>query len=106
MTAIQCLKDGDSIISGSYDKKLCVYSLSDKKLKYTLPSNKSSIIGISLNSTGSKLISCSLENNAINVWQIVRAESQESLGRVETIFLEQVIENNTMICSMVSSVLK
>ena len=75
VTAIQCLRDGETIVSGSYDKRLCVYSLSERKLKYTLPTNKSSIMGLTLNSQGTKLISCCLENNAINIWQIVRAES-------------------------------
>lgn len=60
------------MISGSYDKKLCVYSIPERKLKYLLPSNKSSIAALTLNSNGNKLISCCLENNAINIWQIVR----------------------------------
>lgn len=75
------------MISGSYDKKLCVYSFHERKLKYTLPSNKSSVTALNLNSNGSKLISCCLENNALNIWQIVRSNNMDGLSKVETIFL-------------------
>lgn len=48
------------MISGSYDKKLCVYSYYEQKFKYTLPSNKSSVTAICLNSNATKMISCGL----------------------------------------------
>jgi WD40 repeat protein len=60
VTAIECLRDNDHIISGSYDKRLCVYSICEKKIKYTLPNNKNSVTALTLNSNGSKLISCCL----------------------------------------------
>lgn len=60
VTAIACLRDSEHMISGSYDKKLCVYSFHEQRMKYTLPSNKSSVTAICLNSTGTKLISCGL----------------------------------------------
>ena len=66
------------MISGSYDKRLCVYSFHERRLKYTLPSNKSSVTAICINSNASKMISCGLENNVLNVWQIVKDAS--SLG--------------------------
>lgn len=53
-----------------------------------------------------KLISCCLENNALNIWQIVRSTNLDGMNRVETIFLEQVVENNAMICSVVASALR
>lgn len=70
------------MISGSYDKKLCVYSFHEQRLKYTLPSNKSSVTALTMNNNGSKLISCCLENNALNIWQIVRANTIEGVSKV------------------------
>ena len=77
------------MISGSYDKRLCVYSLTERKLKYTLPSNKYSVTALTVNCNGNKLISCCLENNSLNVWQIVRSSNNnigfggaEGLGKV------------------------
>lgn len=72
VTAIACLRDGEHMISGSYDKKLCIYSFHEQRPKYTLPSNKSSVTAISLNSDGTKMISCGLEDKMLNIWQIVR----------------------------------
>lgn len=69
-----CLRDNEHMISGSYDKKLCIYSFHEQKLKYTLPSNKSSVTAICLNADGSKLISCGLEDKMLNIWQVVRKD--------------------------------
>lgn len=82
MTAIVDLEDGQSIVSGSYDKRINVYNLISGRIAYNLPTNKSSVTGIVLNCKGSKMISCGLDNT-LNVWQIVRGVS----GLVETMFL-------------------
>jgi WD40 repeat protein len=101
VTCILDLGDGVHIASGSYDKKINVYSLLQGKVAYNLPTNKSSVTGIVLSSRGTKMVSCGLDNS-LNVWQIVR--NKQSL--VETMFLERIIQNNTMICSFVGSVLQ
>ena len=59
------------MVSGSYDKKICVYNYWERGLKYTLPSNKSAVTGIIINADGSKMVSCGLDNT-INVWQIIK----------------------------------
>lgn len=62
------------MVSGSYDKKICIYNYREKKLKYTLPSNKSSVTGMVINNDGTKMASCSLDNT-INIWQIVKRDN-------------------------------
>ena len=73
MTAIVDLLDGQSMVSGSYDKKINIYNLKTGKISYNLPTNKSSVTGIVLNSTATKMVSCGLDNS-LNVWQIIRTQ--------------------------------
>ncbi len=47
------------------------------------------------------MVSCGLDDT-LNVWQIVRGAGKV----VETLFLERIIQNNTMICSLLSSTLQ
>lgn len=104
VTAIVDLQDGQSIVSGSYDKRINVYNILSNKLIYNLPANKSPVTGIILNCRGNKMISCGLNDNTLNIWQVVRGGNG---GRVvETMFLERIIQNNTMICSLVGSLLQ
>ena len=85
VSAIACLRDSEHFISGGYDKKICVYSFHERKLKYTLPSNKSSVTAICINSDGSKMISCGLEGNVLNIWQVVKSSTHvlPSLYRIK-----------------------
>jgi WD40 repeat protein len=99
VTSIVDLQDNRSLISGSYDKTLNVYSLNEGKILYNLPVNKTQVTNILLNSNGSKMVSCGLDNS-LSVWKIVRNASHI----VETIFLERIIENNTLISAIVASV--
>jgi WD40 repeat protein len=102
VTAIVDLQDNRSMVSGSYDKTINVYNLnSEGKILYNLPVNKTSVTGILLNCTGSKMISCGLDDT-LNVWQIVRGPNR----LVETMFLERIIQNNTTICSLIASTIK
>jgi WD40 repeat protein len=82
VTCILDLGDGVNIASGSYDKKINVYSLLQGKIVYNLPTNKSSVTGMILSARGTKMVSCGLDNS-LNVWQVVR--NKQSL--VETMFL-------------------
>lgn len=101
MTSIVDLQDNRSIVSGSYDKTINVYDLnSEGRVAFNLPVNKTSVTALLLNCSGSKLISCGLDDS-LNIWQVVRGA-----GRiVETVFLERIIQNNTMICSLAASAL-
>lgn len=101
VTCIVDLGDGLHMASGSYDKKINIYNLQQGQVAYNLPTNKSSVTGIVLSARGSKMVSCGLDNS-LNVWQIVR--NKQNL--VETMFLERIIQNNTMICSFVGSSLQ
>jgi hypothetical protein len=102
VTAIVDLQDGRGLASGSYDKTINVYSLANEgKLAYNLPANKTSVTALLLNSNATKMVSCGLDDT-LSVWQLIRGSS----GVVETMFLERIIQNNTMVCSLVASVLR
>jgi WD40 repeat protein len=73
VTSIVDLCDGQTIVSGSYDKKINIYSYRKDSLLYNLPNNKSSVTGIILNSSRNKMISCGLDN-CLYVWSIVRRQ--------------------------------
>jgi WD40 repeat protein len=95
------LGDNRSLVSGSYDKTINVYNInSEGKILYNLPVNKTSVTAILLNCSGDKMISCGLDN-IISVWQVVRGNNRI----VETMFLKNIIENNTTICSIITSIL-
>lgn len=68
---------------------------------FNLPVNKSSVTALLLNANGNKLVSCGLDDS-LNVWQVVRGSGRA----VETLYLERIIKNNTMICSLTASVLQ
>lgn len=80
VTAIVDLLDGQSMVSGSYDKKINVYNLKTGKISYNLPTNKSSVTGIVLNNTANKMVSCGLDNS-LNVWQIIRSQQTNNVHR-------------------------
>lgn len=102
VTSILDLQDNRSLISGSYDKTINVYNLNNEgRVLFNLPVNKSSVTALLLNSNGNKLVSCGLDDS-LNVWQVVRGSGRA----VETLFLERIIQNNTMICSLAASVLQ
>jgi WD40 repeat protein len=101
VTAIVDLQDNRSLVSGSYDKAINVYNLNeDGKMMFNLPANRASVTAVILNSNGNKLITCGLDDT-LSVHQIIRGANRQ----VETIFIEREIQNNTMICSIVASVL-
>ena len=101
VTSILDLGDGVHIASGSYDKKINVYNLMQGKVVFDLPTNKSSVTGLVLSARGTKMVSCGLDNS-LNVWQIVRSKQ----NIIEAMFLSKVIQNNTMICSFVGSMVQ
>lgn len=69
-------------MSGSYDKKINIYNLSQNKLSFNLSKNKSSVTGIVMSARGSRMVSCGLDNT-LNVWQVIR----NNQGIVESMFL-------------------
>ena len=100
VTSIVDMLDNKCVVSGSYDKCINVYNINNEgRIEFSLPTNKTSVTGIILNSNGTKMVSCGLDNT-LNVWQVVRNSNRT----LNIIFLERVIENNTMICSLLASV--
>ena len=69
---------------------------------YNLPINKTPVTAILLNCNNSKMISCGLDDS-INIWQIVRDNGNRY---VETMFMERIIQNSTMICSLIPSIIQ
>jgi WD40 repeat protein len=71
VTSILDLNDYQTIVSGSYDKKINVYNFKKSSLLYNLPNNKSSVTGIIGNVDKSKIMSCGLDNT-LYVWNVHR----------------------------------
>lgn len=83
VTAIVDLQDNRSILSGSYDKTINVYSLNEEgKMLFNLPVNKTSVTAVLLSCNGNKLISCGLDDT-VSIYQIMRGANRQ----VETMFL-------------------
>lgn len=101
VTSIVDLEDGQTIISGSYDKKINLYNTKDSTLMYSLPNNKSPVSAMVLNATKDKLISTGLDGK-IYVWNITRTPS----GIVETINSERILSNDQVVCSLNCSMLR
>ena len=77
MTSIVDLQDNRSLISGSYDKSIYVYNLNEEgKLLFNLPANKASVTAVLMNSNGSKLITCGLDDT-VSVHQIMRGANRQ-----------------------------
>lgn len=73
VTSIVDLCDGQTLVSGSYDKKINIYSYRKDAVLYNLPNNRASVTGIILNSSRNKMISCGLDN-CLYVWNITRRQ--------------------------------
>ena len=71
VTSIVDLCDGQTLVSGSYDKKINVYNYKRSSLLFSLPNNKSSVTSMLLNAARNKLISCGFDSMMF-VWNIVR----------------------------------
>lgn len=78
-----------------------IYDMNNEgRQRFNLPANRASVTAILLNCNGNKLITCGLDNS-LNVLQVMRSVNRE----VDTMFVEREIQNDTMICSIVASVI-
>ena len=100
VTCIVDLQDGQTIISGSYDKKINLYNTRESRLLYSLPNNKSPVAAMVLNSSKNKLISTGLDGK-IYVWNISRGVG----GIVESVNSERILTNDQVVCSLNASLL-
>lgn len=101
VTSIVDLCDGQTLVSGSYDKKINVYNYKKSALLFSLPNNKSSVTSMLLNSARSKLVSCGFDSMMF-VWGITRDQT----GVVESISIERVIRNDSIVCCLNGSMLR
>jgi WD40 repeat protein len=62
VTSIVDLGDGQTIISGSYDKKINIYNYKTSTLIESVKENKSSVFSLVLNSSKTKLVAGVLDN--------------------------------------------
>ena len=74
VTCILDLEDGQTIISGSYDKRINLYNYKEPALLYSLPNNKSSVAAMVMNASKDKLVSTGLDGK-IYVWNITRGHN-------------------------------
>lgn len=71
MTGIVDLEDGRHIATGSYDKKIAIYSMVKNQIVLTLNNNKSSVTGMIINADKTRLITSGLDKT-VSVWSIIR----------------------------------
>ncbi len=71
VTAIVDLEDGRHLVTGSYDKKINLFSHAKSKIVTTLNNNKTSVTSMIMTSDKSRLVSSGLDNS-LSIWNIVR----------------------------------
>jgi WD40 repeat protein len=82
VTCIVDLCDGQTLATGSYDKKICFYNYKRSTILHNLSANKVAVACMTLNGDKSRLISSGLDNS-ITVWKIYRDEVLFSLFSME-----------------------
>ena len=104
VTSIVDVGDGQTLISGSYDKKINIYNYKTSTLKESIKDNKSSVFSLVLNNSKTKLIAGVLDAgmNGMYVYGIRYGAN----NTVEGLTMERFIQNNNVICSMAASSLK
>lgn len=98
VVALLSLQDGQTIISGSYDKEILIWNIYSGKTIQRLAGHNSSITSLNLPKDQNRFVSASLDNT-INVWKL---NYKENLGSrsFESGYLERTIKNNTFVCSL------
>lgn len=71
VTGILDLEDGRHIATGSYDKKINVFSMQKNQIILSLNNNRTSVTGMIMNADRSKLITSGLDKT-VSVWSIMR----------------------------------
>lgn len=71
VTAIVDLQDGRHLVTGSYDKKINLFSHAKGKIITTLSNNKTSVTSMVMTSDKMRIVSSGLDNS-LSVWTIVR----------------------------------
>lgn len=71
VTAIVDLEDGRHLVTGSYDKKINLFSHAKGKVMATLSNNKTSVTSMVMTSDKLRLVSSGLDSS-LSVWSIIR----------------------------------
>jgi WD40 repeat protein len=71
VTSIVDLEDGRHLVTGSYDKKINLFSHAKGKVLSSLNNNKTSVTSMIMTSDKARLVSSGLDNS-LSVWTIVR----------------------------------
>lgn len=71
VTAIVDLQDGRHLVTGSYDKKINLFSHAKGKVVNSLNNNKTSVTSMVMTTDGSRLVSSGLDNS-LSIWSIIR----------------------------------
>lgn len=71
VTGILDLEDGRHIATGSYDKKINVYSMVKNQIAFSLNNNRTSVTGIVMSADKFKLVTSGLDKT-VSVWSILR----------------------------------
>jgi WD40 repeat protein len=71
VTAIVDLDDGRHLVTGSYDKKINLYSHAKGKLITSLNNNRTSVTSMIMTADKSRLVSSGLDNS-LSIWTIIR----------------------------------
>jgi len=98
VVALLSLNDGQTLISGSYDKEIVIWNIYSGKIVQKLAGHNSSITALTLTQDQNKFISASLDNT-LNVWKLNYKDNMGSKS-FESCYLERTIKNNTFICSL------
>lgn len=71
VTAIVDLEDGRHLVTGSYDKKINLFSYAKSKVITSLSNNKTSVTSMVMTNDKLRLVSSGLDNS-LSVWSIIR----------------------------------
>lgn len=71
VTAIVDLEDGRHLVTGSYDKKINLFSHAKGKVITTLSNNKTSVTSMVMTSDKQRLVSSGLDSS-LSIWTIIR----------------------------------
>lgn len=98
VVALLSLNDGQTVISGSYDKEILIWNINTGKSIQKLTGHTSSITSLWLTKDKTRFASASLDNS-VNIWKINYKDSQGQQS-FDSCYLERGIKNNCFVCSL------
>lgn len=99
VVALAGLSDGNTLISGSYDKEICIWNVNQAKIVQKLSGHDNSITSIILSREKNRFVSAGLDN-MVNIWKINYRSGGGGGLLFESAYLEKSIKNNCFVCSL------